>query len=59
MSLVNYAAGLEKQLLLAGNTASVVFSPDEFDAVIRRSCNELRIFFPNSSTPSRGRPSCA
>jgi signal transduction histidine kinase/DNA-binding response OmpR family regulator/CHASE3 domain sensor protein len=44
MSLVNYAAGLEKQLLLAGNTASVVFSPDEFDAVIRHSCNELRIF---------------
>ena len=44
MSLVNYAAGLEKQLLLAGNTASVKFSPDEFDAVIRHSCNELHVF---------------
>jgi len=44
MSLVNYAAGLEKQLLLAGNTASAMFSPDEFDAAIRNGCNELRIF---------------
>jgi CheY-like chemotaxis protein len=44
MSLVNHAAGLEKQLLLAGNTASVKFASDEFDAVIRHSCNELRIF---------------
>jgi CheY-like chemotaxis protein len=44
ISLVNYAAGLEKQLLLAGSTASVMFSPDEFDAVIRHSCNELRVF---------------
>jgi HPt (histidine-containing phosphotransfer) domain-containing protein len=44
MPLVKYAAGLERQFLLAGNTASVVFSADEFDAVIRHSCNELRIF---------------
>jgi len=44
MSLVNYAAGLERRILLAGNTASVVFSADEFDAAIRHSCNELRIF---------------
>jgi signal transduction histidine kinase/DNA-binding response OmpR family regulator/CHASE3 domain sensor protein len=44
MSLVNHAAALEKQLLLAGNTASVVFSADEFDAAIRHSCGELRIF---------------
>jgi len=43
-SLVNYAAGLERQLLIAGNTASMVFSVDEFDAVIRHSCNELRVF---------------
>jgi signal transduction histidine kinase/DNA-binding response OmpR family regulator/CHASE3 domain sensor protein len=43
-SLVNYAAGLERQLLVAGNTVSVVFSVDEFDAVIRHSCNELRVF---------------
>jgi signal transduction histidine kinase/DNA-binding response OmpR family regulator len=44
MPLVKYAAGLERQFLLAGNTASVLFSADEFDAVIRHSCNELRIF---------------
>ena len=44
MSLVNYAAGLKKQLLLPSNKASVVFSADEFDAVVRHSCNELRIF---------------
>ena len=42
--LVNYAAALEKQFNLADNTASVVFSADEFDAVIRHSCSELRIF---------------
>jgi len=44
ISLGNYAAKLEKQLLLTGNTAAVMFSADEFDAVIRHSCNELRIF---------------
>jgi CheY-like chemotaxis protein len=42
--LVNYAAALEKQFNLADNTASVVFSADEFDAVIRHSSSELRIF---------------
>jgi len=54
MPLVNYAAGLEKQIVLAGNTASVVFSADEFDAVIRYSCNELRIFAEklNSDSPT-------
>jgi CheY-like chemotaxis protein len=52
MSLVNYVAALERQLLLAGNTASVVFSADEFDAVIRHSCNELRIFAENLSSDS-------
>jgi signal transduction histidine kinase/DNA-binding response OmpR family regulator len=44
MSLGNYAAVLEKQFVLAGDTASVVFSADEFDSVIRHNCNELRIF---------------
>jgi CheY-like chemotaxis protein len=43
-SLVSYAAALEKQFLLSDSTASVMFSADEFDAVIRQSCNELRIF---------------
>ena len=54
MSLVNYAARLEKQFLLAGKTVSVVFSADEFDAVIRHSCNDLRIFSEtlNSSSMS-------
>jgi signal transduction histidine kinase/CheY-like chemotaxis protein len=53
LSLVNYAARLEKQYLLAGNTAAVVFSADEFDAVIRHSCNESS---PQRSTPTRRRP---
>jgi two-component system sensor histidine kinase/response regulator len=44
LSLVNYAAILEKQFLSAGTAASVAFSADEFDAAIRHSCNELRIF---------------
>jgi CheY-like chemotaxis protein len=43
-SLVSYAAGLERQLLVAGNTVSIEFSVDEFDALIRHSCNELRVF---------------
>jgi CheY-like chemotaxis protein/HPt (histidine-containing phosphotransfer) domain-containing protein len=44
MSLVDYAARLEKRFFMSGNTASVEFSADEFDAVIRHSCNELRIY---------------
>jgi signal transduction histidine kinase/DNA-binding response OmpR family regulator/CHASE3 domain sensor protein len=44
MSLVNYAAGLEKQIILAANTAAVAFSADEFDAAIRHGCSEVRIF---------------
>ena len=52
MSLVNYAAGLEKQFLLAGDTAAVVFSADDFDAAIRQSCNELRIFSEKLSSES-------
>jgi signal transduction histidine kinase/DNA-binding response OmpR family regulator/CHASE3 domain sensor protein len=44
MALCIYAAGLERQLLLADSTASVVFSVEEFDAVVRHSCNELRAF---------------
>jgi CheY-like chemotaxis protein len=44
MALVNYAAALEKQLALAVDTAALVFSPDEFDVIIRQSCNELRIY---------------
>jgi len=44
LALVNYAAILEKQFLSAGAAASVAFSADEFDAAIRHSCNELRIF---------------
>ncbi len=44
VSLVSYATALEKQILLADNPTSVVFSADEFDAVIRHSCNDLRIF---------------
>jgi CheY-like chemotaxis protein len=44
MSLVNYAAGLEKQLLLAGNTASAMFSPDEFDAAIRTVATSCAFF---------------
>jgi hypothetical protein len=59
MPLVKYAAGLERQFLLAGNTASVVFSADEFDAVIRHSCNELRIFSETLNFHSmEGRNSC-
>jgi signal transduction histidine kinase/DNA-binding response OmpR family regulator len=52
MSLVNYAAGLEKQFLLASDTAAVVFSADDFDAAIRHSCNELRIFAEKLSSES-------
>jgi signal transduction histidine kinase/CheY-like chemotaxis protein/CHASE3 domain sensor protein len=44
MALVRYAAVLERDIRLAPNTASVAFSADEFDAIIRNSCNELRIF---------------
>jgi two-component system sensor histidine kinase/response regulator len=42
--LVEYVAGLEKAIRLGGSTASIAFSADEFDAVIRHNCNELRIF---------------
>jgi HPt (histidine-containing phosphotransfer) domain-containing protein len=44
MTLVAYAAALERRMRLADNTASVAFSADQFDAIIRNTCNELRIY---------------
>jgi HPt (histidine-containing phosphotransfer) domain-containing protein len=44
VGLVGYTSELERQLRFSDGTASIAFSADEFDAVIRRNCNELRIF---------------
>ncbi len=41
------------------STAAVVFSADEFDAVIRQSCNELRIFSETAQLRIPPRPSGA
>ena len=52
LPLVEYAERLEKQARLPGNAISTAFSADEFDAVIRRSCNELRIFVEKLTSDS-------
>jgi two-component system sensor histidine kinase/response regulator len=52
LPLVDYAERLEKQARLPGNVISSVFSADEFDAVIRQSCNELRIFVEKLTSDS-------
>jgi HPt (histidine-containing phosphotransfer) domain-containing protein len=44
VELANYSLRMEQQLRLAGDAASAAFSVDEFDALIRRNCNALRIF---------------
>jgi signal transduction histidine kinase/DNA-binding response OmpR family regulator len=44
VELVNYALRMEQQLKLGDDAASAAFSVDEFDGLIRRNCNALRIF---------------
>jgi CheY-like chemotaxis protein len=44
VELVHYAERLEQQLLGAGEGVWGAFSAEEFDALIRQTCNELRIF---------------
>jgi HPt (histidine-containing phosphotransfer) domain-containing protein len=44
VELVHYAERLEQQLLRAGDAVWGAFSVDAFDALIRQTCNELRVF---------------